>query len=422
MSDFPIYTIDVPSTDPDVNRRLGYRTPRSILLPPYMLFDQYWIDYTDSLDAVLGPTVDEKIDILANIRNMWVTNPELENDQIANAQLIAFDQWSQPEREILVKQVNLLGMKLQNAGVLSNNAYHTVARFVGQYWFQKGTQSFIDFINFCLSSTLTVQKLWTQDYSTFVPEGSAAIGTPIWEGGTWYPTTHVSIVAKGGLSTLDIQTLVSFFYEIANYNLVLQAIDISYDMWITDDETLTRTDSEVVAIGLWADSAMPISNNYRLGADPPPVYDVAPGFPSNALTTSPNATDYTTQYLLAAPSAWIQDADGDKIPVYTTQDQQVTEAPTLPTTLMGGASALGESDLSPAGFSMLLGPITWIKVPGSSRSQARIPVFSSTPVPRVQRQNATPSRMIGNLRGNILVNPKGFKEFVAGSGQFYPFW
>jgi hypothetical protein len=422
MSDYPVFTIDVPSTDPAVNRRLGYRTPRSILLPPYLLFDQYWIDYTDSLDAVLGPAVDEKIDILANIRNMWVTNPDLENNQIANGQLVAFDQWSQPEREILVKQVNLLGMKLQNAGVLSNDAYHTVARFVGQYWFQKGTQSFIDFINFCLSSTLTVQKLWTEDYTHFVPEGSATIGSPIWEGGTWYPTTHVSIVAKGGLSTLDIQTLVSFFYEIANYNLVLQAVDISYDMYITDDETLTRTDSEVVAIGLWADSAITLSNTLRLGADPPGVYDVAPMLPSNALTTTPNATDYTTQYILAAPSAWIEDADGDKIPVYTTLDQQVSEAPSLPTTLMGGQSTLGAGNLSPAGFTMLLGPTTWIKVPGSSRSQARIPVFSSVPVPRIARQNATPSRMIGNLRGNILVNPKGFKEFVTGSGQFYPYW
>lgn len=420
MSTYPQYTVDVPSTDPAVNRRLGYRTPRSILLPPYLLFDQYWIDYTDALDGVLGPTVDAKIDILANIRNMWVTNPDLENNQIANAQLVAFDSWSQPEREVLVKQVNLLGMKLQNAGVLSNDAYHTVARFVGQYWFQKGTQSFINFINFCLSSTLTVEKLWTQDYVNFTPEGTPSIGTPIWEGGTWYPTTHVSLVAKGGLSTLDIKTLVSFFYEIANYNLVLQAVDISYDMPVTDDPALIRTDAEVVAIGLWADSAFPISNMYRLGEDPPPSHNVAPFFPANALTTQPNATDYTGVYIMASPSAWIQDADGDTIPVYGPLDQVISETPTLPTTLTGGPSTLGLTDNSPAGFSILLGPITWSQVPGSSRSKARIPTFASIPVPRVARPDSTPSQMIGNLRGNLLVNPKGFKQFVGGG--YYPFW
>lgn len=420
MADYLIYSIDPPSGDPKVNRRLGYRTPRNILLPPYLLFDQYWIDYTNSLDAVYGPTVDDKTQILSEIRNMWVTNPDLENTEVAEHTMVAFDRWSQPEREILVKQVNLLGMKLQNAGVLSNDAYHTVARFVGQYWFEKGTQAFIDFINFCLSSTLTVTKLWTQDYVSFVPENDPSIGTPIWEGGNWYPTTHVNIVAKGGLSSLDIKTLVSFFYEIANYNLVLHAVDISYDMWITDDESRVRTDAEVVAIGLWADSAFPISNQFRLGADPPPTVDVAPMFPSNALTTAPNATDYTQAYILASPSAWIQDADGDKIPVYTTNDQQITEAPTLPTTLTGGPSTIDPNNPTPAGFSLILGPITWTKVPGSSRSQARIPTFSIVPVPRVAKQGQTPSQMIGNLRGNLLVNPKGFKQFPGGG--FYPYW
>lgn len=420
MSDYPVYSIDVPSSDPKVNQRLGFRTPRSILLPPYLLFSQYWLDYTDSIDAVLGPTVDAKIDILANIRNMWVTNPELENGAIADAQLVPFDAWSQPEREILVRQVNLLGMKLQNAGVLSNDSYHTVARFVGQYWFEKGTQAFIDFINFALQSNLTVEKLWTQDYVNFTPEGDPSIGTPIWEGGTWYPTTHVAIVASGGLGAIDVNTLVSFFYEIANYNLVLQAVDSSYDMYLVDDPTSGRLDAEVVALGMWADNAIPISNVSRFGSDPPPIFDVEPGYPASVLTPNPALTDYTTTFVLAAPSGWVQDSDGNKIPAYSATEQAITEAPTFPTTLMGGPSTVSPTDLSPTGFTMLLGPVSWSKLPGSSRSSARIPTYAAIPVARTARKDATPSQMIGNLRGNLLVNPKGFKQ-IAGGG-FYPFW
>ncbi|HDX9309646.1 TPA: hypothetical protein ROX13_004892, partial [Escherichia coli] len=69
----------------------------------------------------------------------------------------------------------------------------------------------------------------------------------------WYPTTHVQLIAKGGLGDLDINTLVSFFYEIANYNLVLYSVDEEFDMPITDDPTLVRTDAQIVALGLWED-------------------------------------------------------------------------------------------------------------------------------------------------------------------------
>jgi hypothetical protein len=94
---------------------------------------------------------------------MWVTNPPLEQqiaDQVSGTgtdpvtglpfmggHLIDFDQWSQPERDILAKQVNALGMKLANAGVLTDDSYQAISRWVGMYWYGKGTRSFIDFIN-----------------------------------------------------------------------------------------------------------------------------------------------------------------------------------------------------------------------------------------------------------------------------------
>jgi hypothetical protein len=254
------YTVNPPYMDVDENIRTGYRTPRSILLPPYLAVNSFYSEYTDAIDSVFETNVDIKTEIVAGLRNMWVTSPGLENNEIANSQLIEYDSWAQPERSLLVSQVNALGMKLQNAGVISNDSYQAIARWVGMYWFGKGTESFIEFINYSLSSFLTVTPMWTQDYVNFVPAGSSLIGTPIWEGGTWYPTTTVEIIANGGLGTLDINTLVSFFYEIANYNLVLYAVDINFEMPITDDPALIRTDAEIVAIGLWEDVPVMIAN------------------------------------------------------------------------------------------------------------------------------------------------------------------
>lgn len=412
------YTLNMPSSDPSLNRRLGFKTPRSILLPPYLALNGYFVDYTNSMDAVFGPTIDEKIDIIANIRNMWVTNPDLENNVIAESQMVPFDGWSQPEREILVKQVNLLGMKLATASVLSNDAYQTIARFVGQYWFGKGTGAFIEFINFCLSTGLTVTRMWTQDYINFLPEGDGGIGTPIWEGGAWYPTTHVQLVSIDGLPNVDLLTLVSFFYEIANYNLVLYGVDVTYNLPIVDRIRVGKTTAKVVAMALWTENSFPISNLYQFGANPPSSYSLAPDFPMNALTTAPVQSDYTQVIMLCAPSAWMEDADGNTIPVYTPEDQVIVNSALTSSTVTGNVSTDGEI----AGVNTLIGPFTWGAIPGSPDSQARIPMFSMVPGLRTSYIDYIPSQKVGNVALSPLVNPKGFKEFVVGSGQFYPYF
>ncbi len=414
-----VYTNDTPSTDIQENKRLGFRTPRSILLPPYLTINnQYFTAFTDSIDNVFDSMVDVPTEILGNLRNMWVTNPTLENNQIAESQLIPFEAWSQPEREILVKQVNFLGMKLQNAGVVSNDAYQTISRWVGQYWFGKGTQSFIDFINYCLSSSLTVTKLWTQDYEIFVPEGDPSIGIPIWEGGTWYPTTHVAIIASGGLQSLDIQTLVNFFYEIANYNLVLDSVDLSFTIPIVDHIEDGYTDATVVALGLWADSVIVMSNLVSYGADSPPIFDVSPDIPTSAYSTQPENTDLSAVYLLSQPTAWIMDGQNRRFPVYSGPNQLPTEGSDLPTSVCGNPS----TDSTTGGYSLIFGPVNWIQVPGSSRTTARIPSFTTVPVERTAGLSELPTQIVGNQRANLLVNPTGFAEVIEGSGVFSPYW
>ncbi len=413
------YSLSWPSTDVAENLRLGYRTPRSILLPPYLAINQYFTDFMDAVDEVFEPLVDMKTEILGDLRNPWVTNPSLEQNEIANNQMIDFSRWSQPERQILASQVNSLGMNFQNAGVITNDNYQAISRWVGQYWFAKGTQSFIDFINYSLSSQLKVTPLWTEDYVNFVAEGDPTIGTPIWDGGTWYPTSHVSIIASGGLQSLDIQTLVAFFYEIANYNLVLYSVESAYNMWITDDVTQVRTDAEIVAIGLWSDFAINMSNFASYGVDSPPVTDLSPQIPMQALTTAPTNTNFSNVYILGQPTGWFQDSDGDTIPAYGTADQTITNSGTIASTVCG---TIATSTTPSDGYSLIFGPVGWDIVPGSPRSDARVPYFTSVPTERTAALSELPAQMVGVGRQQMLVNPKGFKELVSGSGHYVPFW
>jgi len=404
------YSLSPPSTDPSENKRLGYRTPRSILLPPYLAQNEYFTDFMDAVDEVFETQVDIPTEIIGDLRNMWVTNPTLENNQIAESQLVPFDSWSQPEWQLLVQQVNMLGMNLQSASVLSNDNYQAIARWVGMYWFGKGTESFINFINYSLSTNLAVTKLWTQDYINFVPEGDSTIGTPIWEGGTWYPTTHVNIVAAGGLQSVDVATLATFFYEIANYNLVLNDIASTYNLNIST--SVLGTTAPVVDIGLYMTQTVPISNLYSYGATSPAL-TVTDEVPTAAYTTNPNNTDLTGIYMLGAPTSWLQDTSGRLWPIYATAQQVPVLETELPTTLCGPVVA--------GSTAAIYGPVQWQSVPSGTYSSGRIPVFSSSPTAKVAQLGEAPTNLVG-LSTYLLVNPTGFAEFVPGSGLYAPYW
>ena len=346
-----IYTVDLPSSDPVVNARLGYALPTSILLVPYLASNPYFVDYTKSIDEVYDALVWSKIRAFAQIRNMWVGNSEVEA-LVEAEQLVPFEAWTKPERELLIKQVNLLGMRIGNSGVLDDDAYLAISRFLGSYWLEKGRYTCIDFLNFCLRSELQVHKLWTEDYEYFYPEGDEKIGTPIWEGGTWYPTTHTSITARGGLA-LDPNLLTTFFYDISNYNLVLSAIDENFDYQVVTEPGATT--APVVAVALLGSNSIAISNESPLGADPPGIntFDwVTTRFYSNVGTA--------VTWYMGQPSGWMLYDQEKKIPVYGRDYQELQVSSNMPTKCYGDGKLL-------LGSKMILLPI-----PGSPRSKARI--------------------------------------------------
>lgn len=227
-----IYSQNIP--DPKTAKREGIRMARSIVLPPYLASNAFFVDWLDCMDQLFETTVDDKIEVIKNIRNMWVTNPQLEQKVVAQ-EMIKQTDWSVPEQAIVLKQLNMLGLQLSTPTVMFDEySFMNFCRFLGYYWLQKGTHTFMDFVNFCTGTQFVIKNCWTENYVDFYPEGSEEIGTPIWEGGTWYPTTHV-VFQSINPTTTDVNMLGQLFYEIANYNLVLYSIDSIYNLPITND-------------------------------------------------------------------------------------------------------------------------------------------------------------------------------------------
>lgn len=242
------YTVDLPHTDASKNRREYYRLPRSVLLPPYLLVNPYFVEYTDSIDEVFDATIEHKLEGLRNIRNMWATNKTTEA-KISDQAMVEFIDWGGTDRATVVKQVNLLGLRLSNANLVDENSYRTLSRFLGLYWFEKGKNSAVDFLNFCLGTDFEIQNLFTQDYATFHPETDAIVGAKVYDDppGPWYPTTHVRLTVPGAYR-VDPITTANFFYEIANYNLVLEMLQAVFEGIITSRDSLTHAEIVCMAI------------------------------------------------------------------------------------------------------------------------------------------------------------------------------
>jgi hypothetical protein len=155
---------------------------------------------------------------------------------------------------------------------------------------------------------------------------------------------------------MEPKVLVSFFDDVANYNLVLQSIEQVFKMPVVD--SLDHSTAEIVAIALHCDNALVISNKDRFGDDPPPlnVFDWV-------TTLHYSTVGPRVNYFLGQASGWIRTSDGKKLPVYGKAYQSPSYAHSLPTRCYGDGRYLCGDNL------------VWVKVPGSNMSPARIPGY-----------------------------------------------
>lgn len=199
---------------------------RSILLPPYLAVSPVWTSMMDSIDTLFADT-DAATSQLRALRDPYPVGPEIQT-AINNGKF--FDTSSaeyQQDLSLLIKQLEFVGLPLSNPSYLTQVQALLLFRNAAAYWYSKGTGKIVDFINFTMGSTLSIHNMWTADYVSFYREGDPAIGTAITtNGGTWYPTTHVSIDIGNSsvFSGLAFISFLSFFNDIFNYNLVLHSV------------------------------------------------------------------------------------------------------------------------------------------------------------------------------------------------------
>lgn len=243
--------------------------PRRSLLPPYMNHEA-WLDLADVIDEVFGEMVDNNIEALRYLRELFIYD-ERENEredfvihpvqEKINARAmvgpVSLDVYDTITDRI---RLNQLGLRILDPTVMDNAALHRIVRHIGSFWYIKGVETFLDFISYMLNTTVEYFNLWTKDYVNFFKEGDPSIGTPKWNGGVWYPTTHIRIdISNSNLNQNQLVNFVRLYYDIANYNLVLESIEtvqwnfilpdsVGHDTYPTDGDNTVPVEAPIVAL------------------------------------------------------------------------------------------------------------------------------------------------------------------------------
>ena len=297
------YTEDPPYEDPLENKKAYYRLPRRILLAPYLETNPYFVQFCDAIDEVFDNTVEDKTLALQQIRDMWATSKHTE-ERIREGSMIDFTEWGGVDHATNVQQVNNLGLHLSTAEAVDDLSYRALSRFIGSYWFSKGKNTAVDFLNFCLGTNVQVVPLWTQNYVDFyaypgdaanfifspgrvpstefyprvahsvvggwdIPGYSSGVGTSLQqyfasattpEVPAWFPTTHVEIIVPRD-TVVPIDAIGRLFYEIANYNLVIHRItmEADYASIVTEGDT----QANIMGLGHIADTMITPSSSYH---------------------------------------------------------------------------------------------------------------------------------------------------------------
>ena len=198
---------------------------RQILLPEFLKSYPHWTDLAQAIDEVFEDTVDKPSNMLSRVREVLHLGLAAQI-QILNGDTLAESDFERFEREILIKCLTFVGCPIRNYSIFSDTQLFRLLQHLPTYWYSKGGMNVGEFISFVLGVDVDISNLWTTDYENFYPEGDTHIGLAIYDGGDWYPTSHVRLGYDPFLFTdLTIPNLKKFLDDLLNYNLVLHSIE-----------------------------------------------------------------------------------------------------------------------------------------------------------------------------------------------------
>lgn len=228
---------------------------RKSLLPDFLL-NETWISLLDAVDTVFKTEVDDPAEGLSKIRQTTILSEDA-LERLDSGLMIDESHLRSFDKVTNVLSGNLLGFGLQNSDMVTAAQYSRLLRNLSSLWYSKGTQNLDDFISYAFNSQVLIETMWTKDYQTFLPEGDPGIGFSLFQGGEWYPTSHIQVSYDPTvLTSVSVENLLTLVYELGAYTLVVEKVS--------------------------TDSTIPIVN----AIEPDPVYPNFPGTESVALGLS----------------------------------------------------------------------------------------------------------------------------------------
>lgn len=204
-----------------------------------------WRDLADAIDYVLKDSVDNPIRLMSLLRDTYNYRFADLGEELPSGLFDVNDLYPFPKEEYILVN-NLLGFSITNS-LLAREDYQNLSSTLGTYYGQKGYENFMDFFGYNTGSIFTIKPLWTQNYTSFETEVFSASDltvldisgvytpvTPVYKGGTWYPTPNVELTVDFlNFGIYDPADVVKFFYYIAPLNLVLRRLVLESDVQIT---------------------------------------------------------------------------------------------------------------------------------------------------------------------------------------------
>lgn len=203
---------------------------RKKLLPPYLEDFEVWQQLIESIDEVAKPAIDDPTAWLSQLRYLYI-EASTAAEKITSNEMLSLADFEVPEKEILIKQANQMGFEFKDSDLITTEDYQRIVRNLALFWYSKGRPDFVDFLGFVLNTVIKIKTMWSNNaasydsYGTMLPEGDSGIGSPIDQGGDWYPTTHVQLTFDPfSFQTPSFQKIINLFYAIANFNLVIHSL------------------------------------------------------------------------------------------------------------------------------------------------------------------------------------------------------
>ena len=216
-------------------------------LPQYLHNNPVWLALADASETVLDQGVFTPVQQLLSVRDVNNFHPSAlaakKGTQLLDANDASFNGVTWNSKTTRVALATMLGMNFFNLSTISDNSiYDNFIKYSVQFFPEQGTNSWPNFLGFSTDTLIQITQLWAQldatgtQYVNMTPAGNASIGTPVWNGGTWFPTSHYDVTVLSNFGTTNLTQLTELLQFVAPINIVFRNVVSEYASNVTNLE------------------------------------------------------------------------------------------------------------------------------------------------------------------------------------------